>query len=54
MTPRPTSAALLPPACAGALVRTGKYRAGQEQSLAPPPDLVADDLAAIVKILLKE
>jgi HAD superfamily hydrolase (TIGR01458 family) len=38
----------------GALVRTGKYRAGQEQSLAPPPDLVADDLAAIVKILLKE
>ena len=35
----------------GALVKTGKYRAGQEQSLASPPDLVADDLAAIVKIL---
>lgn len=33
----------------GALVRTGKYRAGQEKLLSPPPTLVADDLAAVVE-----
>jgi HAD superfamily hydrolase (TIGR01458 family) len=37
---------------AGALVRTGKYRAGQEERLAQPPTLVADDLAAVVAALL--
>ncbi len=37
----------------GALVKTGKYRAGQEKSLAPPPNLVADDLAEIVALLLE-
>lgn len=37
---------------AGALVRTGKYRAGQEERLAQQPTLVADDLAAVVTALL--
>jgi HAD superfamily hydrolase (TIGR01458 family) len=36
----------------GALVRTGKYRAGQEMQLDPPATLVADDLAAVVDRLL--
>lgn len=37
---------------AGALVRTGKYRAGQETTLGRPPTLVADDLLAAVSALL--
>jgi len=39
---------------AGALVRTGKYRAGQEERLAAPPTLIADDLAAVVAVLLDQ
>ncbi len=34
-----------------ALVRTGKYRRGQERELSPPPTLVADDLAAVASML---
>lgn len=36
----------------GVLVRTGKYRSGQEARLAKPPDLVAEDLATAVDWLL--
>ncbi len=36
----------------GALVKTGKYRPGQEDALAPPPTLVADNLAAVVDWIL--
>ncbi|QGM47152.1 TIGR01458 family HAD-type hydrolase [Methylocystis heyeri] len=36
----------------GVLVRSGKYRAGHEDRLARPPDLIADDLRAAVDILL--
>jgi HAD superfamily hydrolase (TIGR01458 family) len=36
----------------GILVRTGKYRPGQEKVLTVPPDLVADDLKAVVDALL--
>lgn len=35
-----------------ALVRTGKYRAGAEARLDPPPTLVANDLAAVADLLL--
>ncbi|MCI4678614.1 TIGR01458 family HAD-type hydrolase [Rhodoblastus acidophilus] len=38
----------------GVLVKTGKYRAGQEKGLFTPPTLIADDLAAIVELLLEE
>lgn len=38
----------------GVLVRTGKYRDGDEDSLEPRPDRVADDLAAAVDWLLKQ
>jgi len=38
----------------GALVRTGKYRAGQERGLTAAPTLVADDLAAVVTSLVEE
>lgn len=36
----------------GVLVRTGKYRAGDERMFDPPPTLVADDLAAAVDWIL--
>lgn len=36
----------------GILVRTGKYRSGQESALARPPTLVADSLARAVDALL--
>jgi HAD superfamily hydrolase (TIGR01458 family) len=35
-----------------ALVKTGKYRAGQEDALAVPPTLVAENLAAVVDRIL--
>ncbi len=35
----------------GLLVRTGKYRAGQEARLQTPPTAVVDDLAAAVELL---
>lgn len=35
----------------GILVRTGKYRPGQEESLSKPPTLIAGDLAAAVEML---
>jgi len=38
----------------GVLVRTGKYRAGAESALDPPPTHVADDLAAAVDWILAE
>lgn len=34
------------------LVRTGKYRAGDEAKVSPPPSSVVDDLAAAVETLL--
>lgn len=37
----------------GILVRTGKYRSGQESTLARPPTLVADCLADVVDALLQ-
>ncbi len=37
---------------AGILVRTGKYRAGDEESLPAPPDLVCDDLASAASAIL--
>jgi HAD superfamily hydrolase (TIGR01458 family) len=37
---------------AGVLVRTGKYRPGDEDALDPPPTQVADDLAAAVDWIL--
>ncbi|HHJ13156.1 MAG TPA: TIGR01458 family HAD-type hydrolase [Gammaproteobacteria bacterium] len=36
----------------GCLVRTGKYRAGDEHSIEPPPDYVADDISSAVEWLL--
>ncbi len=36
----------------GVLVKTGKYRPGQELALAEPPTLVAENLAAAVDLLL--
>ena len=36
----------------GVLVRTGKYRAGDEDALDPPPSHVADDLAAAADWIL--
>ncbi|HET6375502.1 MAG TPA: TIGR01458 family HAD-type hydrolase [Methylocella sp.] len=35
----------------GVLVRTGKYRPGQETGLAQPPSLIADDLKAAIEYL---
>lgn len=35
----------------GVLVRTGKYRAGQEEDLSAPPTFVADDLSSAVERL---
>jgi HAD superfamily hydrolase (TIGR01458 family) len=37
----------------GALVKTGKYRSGQEKSLDPPSTLIADDLLSVVEFLLQ-
>ncbi len=37
----------------GVLVKTGKYRAGQEHALAKPPTLVAQNLKAAVDLLLR-
>ena len=37
---------------AGILVRTGKYRTGQEAALATAPSFVADDLSAAVDAIL--
>ncbi len=37
----------------GALVKTGKYRDGQEKALAIPPTLIADDLPAVVEEILR-
>jgi HAD superfamily hydrolase (TIGR01458 family) len=39
---------------AGVLVRTGKYRDGDENRIDPPPDRVADDLAEAAAWLLGE
>jgi HAD superfamily hydrolase (TIGR01458 family) len=39
---------------AGILVRTGKYRPGQESRLDPPPTLIADDLAQAVDLVLAQ
>jgi hypothetical protein len=36
----------------GVLVRTGKYRPGDETALDPPPSHVADNLAAAVDWIL--
>jgi ribonucleotide monophosphatase NagD (HAD superfamily) len=36
----------------GVLVRTGKYRPGDENALYPPPSHVADNLAAAVDWIL--
>jgi HAD superfamily hydrolase (TIGR01458 family) len=38
---------------AGVLVRTGKYRAGDEDTIDPPPAAVADDLAGAVDWILQ-
>ena len=38
---------------AAVLVRTGKYRAGDEAAVSPPPSHVADDLATAVDWLLR-
>lgn len=37
----------------GVLVRTGKYRAGDESKVAPPPTEIADDVGAAVEIILE-
>ena len=37
---------------AGILVRTGKYEAGAEGHIIPPPSAVVDDLAAAVEWVL--
>ena len=34
------------------LVRTGKYRHGDEHSIQPPPSHVCDDFASAVELLL--
>lgn len=36
------------------LVKTGKYRAGDEDKADPPPDLVVDSFAAFVEMLLEK
>ncbi|MCB2061589.1 MAG: HAD hydrolase-like protein, partial [Novosphingobium sp.] len=38
---------------AGILVKTGKYQAGAESEIDPPPSAVANDLAGAVDWLLK-
>jgi len=39
---------------AGVLVRTGKYQAGAEAKISPPPSAVVDDLSAAAEWVLKQ
>ena len=40
--------------CKGILVRTGKYRPGDEERATPPPDATCDDFETAARVVIEE